>query len=124
MIAELDIVQQLVEIYEKYEWWSKDKMSFEAAIRYHKKRLDNGDIYVYEENGEVLGYYERYITGDTVLLHNLFIKEGHRRGKVFKELYRHFFQTLPLGIKYITGTKQKIGGKFQKVLIKGARYGR
>lgn len=123
MIA-LDIIDQLVEIYFKEEWWSEPKMSFEAAVRYHKKRLDNDDIHVYEENGEVLGYYERYASGDSMCLHNLWIKEGYRQGKVFKELYRHFFKTMPLWIKYLTGTKQKVGGKFQKVLIKGARYGR
>ena len=114
-------ILQLVDIYRNEENWHTFKMSFESALIYHKTRYENGSIHTYEENGEVLGYYERYFNGDTCTLYNIWIKKEARRGKVFKELYKHFFKTMPENIKYIVGEKQKLGGKFQKVLISKER---
>jgi hypothetical protein len=119
----LTIPQQLTEIYNNEEWWHTTRMSYSDALRYHDDRHKKGFIHVYEENGEVLGYYERYIIGDTCFLHNVYIRPEHRRGKVFKSLYRHFFDTMPEGVIKIVGTKQKIDGKLTERFIKGARYG-
>jgi hypothetical protein len=113
------IPAQLVDIYFNEEWWHKNRMTYLQAFDYHKTRYENGTIYTYEEKGEVLGYYERYIQGNTCILYNIWIKESLRRGRVFKELYRHFFATLPIQIDTIVGEKQKLGGKFQRVKIGG-----
>ena len=116
------IVQQLVDIYYLHEDWHKTYLPPKEAFNYHKTRYENGNIYVYEENGKVLGYWERYFNGDTCILYNVYVEEGYRQGRVFRELYRHFFKSMPENIKYIIGEKQRLGGKIQKVKI-GGRYG-
>ena len=112
-----EIIAQLVEIYYTQEPWHKSFMSLPKAVQYHKTAYDNGDIHVYEEDNEVLGYYERYFNFDTCILYNVWIKESERKGKVFRELYRHFFKSMHENIKYIVGEKQKLGGKIQRVKI-------
>ena len=114
----VDIVGQLVAIYYQYELWHDYIMDIEQAYTYHQKHLDNGDIYVHIEDNEVLGYYERFIKGNTCFLSNVYVKEGYRKGRVFRQLYKHFFSTMPKNIEYITGEKQKLGGKIMKEKIR------
>jgi hypothetical protein len=123
MVITQSIEEQLTDIYFRDEWWHTARMSYEVALEYHRKRVDNGSIHTYEENGEVLGYYERYFKDDICILFNVWVKDGHRKGKVFRELYRHFFSTMPSGIDYISGEKQKVGGKYQKVKIRRIDHG-
>ena len=123
-ILEKDIPTQLTEIYFRWEQWHAFKMPYEEALAYHTKRYNSGDIQVYQENGEVLGYYQRHFVYNVCFLDNAWIKEDCRRGEVFKELYRRFFDTLPENINCIMGDKVKLGGKLQKVLINKERlYG-
>ena len=125
MIATTTIAEQLVYIYHREEWWHATTMPYDEALAYHQKGLDNGTIHVYEQDGEVLGYYERFIDGNVVDLRNVWVKDGLRRGEVFRALYRHFFDNLPDGIDYIIGEKQRAGGKKQKVKINKERiYGK
>ena len=111
-VIEESVVRQLVEIYFFKEHWHKTRMSVEDAFKYHSERLKSGAIYIYEEGGEVLGYYERYFKDNICTLFNLYVKEGFRRGRVIKELYKHFFGTLPKNIDRINGERQKLGGKW------------
>ena len=111
------IPEQLHEIYLN-EPWHEHRMSFETSIQYHRSRYQNGDIHIYEENGEILGYYERYMIGNECHLYNVYVKENCRRGRVFKELYKHFFSTMPSNIEYITGEKQRLGGKVMREKIR------
>ena len=117
------IVSQLVEIYLTKEPWHESFMPLKEAVNYHKTRYENGIIHTYEEDGKVLGYYERYFYDDTCVLYNVYVEEGYRQGRVFKELYRHFFKNMPDNIQYIVGEKVKLGGKPQRVKI-GRRYGK
>jgi hypothetical protein len=118
------IAEQLTEIYFKEEWWHTTKMSYEEAIKYHQEHLDNGDIVCYIDNYEVLGYYERYFIGNSCKLYNMFIKKDLRRSKVFFNLYRHFFNTMPKNIDKIIGDNQKLGGKFvERIITKERRHG-
>jgi hypothetical protein len=114
----MNIPEQLVKIYNEEETWHQTRMTYEDAFDYHKTRYENGDIQVYQENGEVLGYYERYILWDTCILYNLWIREDCRRGKVIRELKRLFFSTLPKTVKKIIGEKQKLGGKMMTAKIR------
>ena len=119
------IAEQLTEIYFKEEWWHSPRLTLGEALKYHQDKLDSGNIVCYLDNGEVLGYYERFINGDTCTLANIYIKKEVRQGKIFKELYRHFFKTLPLNIVKIVGTKQKIHGKFiERIITKERRNGK
>ena len=112
------VPQQLTEIYERYEHWHKTRMPYKKAFEYHRKRYHDGSIQVYQdEQGEVLGYFERYFLWNTCVLYNAWIKKGKRRGKVFKELYKRFFDILPKNTEIIMGEKQKLNGKMQRVLI-------
>ena len=111
-------IQQLVDIYTTSEPWHKTRMSDTDAFNYHKTRYENGSIHTYEQDGEVLGYYERYFTNTACILYNVWIKEDCRRGEVFKSLYRHFFQTMPPHISYIIGEKVKLGGKVMTAFIR------
>ena len=116
------IVSQLVNIYYTQEPWHAYKMSYESAVEYHTKYYKNGNIFVYSENGEVLGYYQRFFDNDTCILYNVWVKESERQGRVFRGLYKNFFRSMPKNIKYITGEKVKLGGKYQRVKI-GGRHG-
>jgi hypothetical protein len=122
-LEQKSIVEQLVAIYEKDEWWHVTRMSHDEAILYHRIRLDNGKIVVYLDKGEVLGYYEREIRGNECYLLNVFIKSNARRGEVWKFLYKYFFATLPKGVTKVSGDKQKIGGKHIERIITKERKG-
>lgn len=110
---EKDTVSQLVDIYFNHEPWHKNRMTYDQAVQYHSNRYNHGFIHTYQENGEVLGYYERYFIEDKCFLYNIWVKE--KQGVVFKKLYHHFFDTMPDNIRYIVGEKVKLGGKYQKV---------
>jgi hypothetical protein len=106
------IAQQLVEIYHK-ESWHKNRMTDKEALEYHEKQYKDGNIVVYLEKGEVLGYYQRYFLGNTCFFMNFFIREGFRQSRVTRWLRKHFFSTLPQCIEYLIGEKQKFGGKLR-----------
>jgi hypothetical protein len=99
-------------------------MSYEEAIEYHSWQLKKGNIVHYTEYEQVLGYYQRYCEGDTCYLVNIYIESDYRQGRVFKNLYRRFFTTMPLNIKKVVGTSQKFGGKlFTRFITKERRKG-
>ena len=114
------IIEQLVEMYYKEEWWHKIIMPPDEAFDYHREHCEKGDIYTHVKDGVVLGYYERYFNGDICFLANLYVRGDLRRSKVTKELYKHFLDTMPPHINYIVGEKQKVGGKMQKVKIRSS----
>jgi hypothetical protein len=118
MIATQTIAEQLTEIYFNEENWHIVRMSYEQALDYHEKGLREGTIKVFEENGEVLGYWERHCVFNVCFLDNVFVKKGHRQGRVFHNLYRHFFATLPTNITHIMGEKQKTNGSMHKVKVR------
>lgn len=120
----MTVSEQLTDIYFKKENWHVFKMSYDKALNYHQRAYDNGNIHIYEENGIVLGYYERHFVSNVCFLDNVFVENNHRKGKVFKALYKHFFQTLPENIDFIMGEKQKVFGKMQIVRInKESKHG-
>jgi hypothetical protein len=119
------IAEQLTDIYFNQEWWHDSWMSHDEALAYHQNGIANGTIIVYTKDEEVLGYYERFIEGDTAELRNVWVKESARRGLVFKLLYTHFLKTLPESVVYIKGEKQRVGGKRHIVKINKERiYGK
>lgn len=121
----MNTARQLALIYYEHEKWHKTLMHLEDAVDYHRERLNNGSIHVEKWNDEVVGYYERYFADDTCYLYNVYVKEGLRKSFIFRKLYKHFFDTIPENIKYIAGEKQRLGGKFQRVLIsKERRHGK
>ena len=111
------IPQQLTEIYKLEEDWHLTRMTDEVAFQYHRKRYDRGNIQVYHENDEVLGYYERYIVGDICYLYNTWIKKDHRCGKVFRELYKRFFKTMPNEVTKVMGQRHKFNSRIETALI-------
>ena len=118
------IAEQLTDIYINHEYWHTHKMDYETALQYHQAGLDNGSISIYVEDGELLGYYQRYFDGNTCYFMNTYIKPDYRFVKVYKYLKRLFLSTMPKNIDTIVGEKQKLGGKFQIVsLKKGKKYG-
>ena len=112
-----NIVEQLVEIY-RLEPWHKVRMTDDIAYKYHEEHLRNGDIVVYKEGDEVLGYYEAYYLGETCFFYNVYIKQGHRSGRVVLNLYKQFLSNLPKGIKNIVGESQKENGKLKEVKLR------
>ena len=117
MIATLQkpIVEQLYDIWLETPW--QVKVPKEHIINYYVNMLASGGIYTIDSDGELLGYYERRFEGYTCFLVNVWVKE---KG-IFKQLYRHFFDTMPLWIKYVTGDKQKLKGKRVMEIISNAR---
>lgn len=124
MIAQLTILDQLLDIYYNDEWWCKNKMSYDEAVKYHYDRLQSGNIQVYQENGEVLGYYERYFKENTCILFNVYVKKEYRNRGVFKAMRKQFFLTMPSNITTIKGEKQKLGGKIMSANLKKEIYGK
>ena len=118
----MTIAQQLTRIYFDQETWHTHRMTYDSALRYHKTRYENGDIHTYEEDGEVIAYFERYFVRNTCILYNVWVRSDKRQGKVFKSLYRHFFKTMPKNITEIVGNKQKLGGKLVKEVINKEKY--
>jgi hypothetical protein len=117
------IVEQLTDIYDKYEDWHITKLSREQALRYHENALNRGDIYVYEENKEVLGYYERHFVYNVCFLDNIWVRPCLRKGEIFKKLHKHFFETMPLNITCVLGERHKRGGRIEKFKIRRS-YGK
>jgi len=117
-----DIVKQLVYIYEHYENWHVFKMPYPQALRYHEKRVKSGDIQVYVEDGEVLGYGERHFINNVCFLDNAWIKPTARRGKVFKALYKQFFNTLPDNITHIIGHRNDENRKCKTEIVKISKW--
>lgn len=115
----VSIATQLTDIYYKHEHWHAFKMSRNQAIQYHEDGIKKGDIQVYLENGEVLGYYERHFVYNVCFLDNVWIKDECRRGKVFRELYRKFWETMPDNIAHIFGEDK--GTILRKVKISNFR---
>lgn len=97
------IPEQLTDIYYKHEHWHAFKMPYDKAIKYHARRIKNGEIQAFIENGEVLGYCERHFLGNACFLDNIWIKNTERRGKVFRGMCEQFFDTLPKYITHIIG---------------------
>jgi len=102
------IPEQLTDIYLKHENWHAFKMPYNQALRYHEKRYKDGTIQVYEENGEVLGYYERHFLYNVCFFDNTWIKNNGNGKQVFKELQKQFFETLPKDITHIIGHRNNI----------------
>jgi len=116
------IVEQLVDMYIGYSYWDNGKPSYEETLKYFQERWDKGVITCYVENDEVLGFYERYISGDTCYLKNVIVLPKLRLSKVFLALYKNFFLTLPDNINKVIGDKQKINGKhLERVITKQRR---
>jgi hypothetical protein len=115
------IVDQLWFIYQNFEFWHTTRLTYDEACKYHQERLDSGNIHVYEEDGQVLGYYESYDVGSERRLNNVVVLPGYRRGRVFKELCKHFFDTMPDNIDRITGTKQKLFVKWREAKLSKLR---
>ena len=97
------IPEQLTDIYYKHEGWHAFKMPYDKALSYHAKRIKNGEIQAFIENGEVLGYSERHFLSNVCFLDNIWIKDNERRGKVFKGMQEQFFETMPKHITHIIG---------------------
>lgn len=110
-----NIIEQLTNIYYTQEWWQKNKLPFEEAVKYHARLFEKGRIIVYEEEGKVLGYVEswriNYEQFGRIICHNGFsaylenVNDGNicyvancwihpewRGGNVYKALRLKFFQ--------------------------------
>ena len=111
-----DIINFLVDIYHSdEEWWHNEKMSKEDSFEYFKCMINKGRIIYLIEDGIMLGYLESWRinyeqmgklichapfsscvqdveNGFICYLSNIWIKPSERRGKVFKELKRLFFE--------------------------------
>lgn len=115
MIIREELVEQLLDIYYKGEWWHKTFLPPEEARKYFTHLLDKGNIIIYEINGKILGYVEfwrinyeqfgRIICGEEFsayleevtnngpicYLSNIWINPDFRNGSVLKLLRGMFF---------------------------------
>lgn len=109
------IIKQLWEIYDKSEWWHKEKLAKEEADKYHSILLNQGNIITCSEGDNLLGYvefwrinYEQFgriicgegfsalcedvIHGHIAYVANTFIRPEYRKGEVYKMLRDRFFE--------------------------------
>lgn len=116
MISQVNnIVVQLVDIYNEYEWWQKNKMPYEEAVKYHTKMFEQGNIQVYEVLGKILGYVESWAinfeqwgrivchapfcsysedvnSGNIAYVANVWVHPNYRNGAVIAYLKKKFFE--------------------------------
>ena len=111
------ISQQLTDIYINEEDWHLTKMSEDDAFRYHKTRLESGNIKAFTIGNDVVSYYERYFVGNICVLHNLWVRGDMRKSEVFRQMSKHFFTSMPDHIKFIIGEKQKDNAKVKRHTI-------
>lgn len=118
-----NIINQLNFIYYHYEWWHPYYMNVDGISCYHKEGLDAGRIKVFNQDGLILGYYERWnvshetfdrlkgghllkpkdiIPGGISYLYNVWIQSEYRNGYVAKELKRMFLQDSE-GCEFLAG---------------------
>jgi len=109
MLQTLSVIDQLIEVYKNEEWWIKDKIEDSEIRKYYEKLIDQGNILIYEVEGELLGYIEfwrinfeqfgriicndefsAYIedinSGNIGYVANVWIKKSHRRSGIMKLL--------------------------------------
>jgi hemolysin-activating ACP:hemolysin acyltransferase len=109
------VIQQLNDIYFTYETWHKQRETLCGITNYHNEQIDKGNLRVYVEDGEVLGYFEvwkveshqlerilnneKFIapfedttTGNIAYLANLWIVNDDRKFRVMKQLRKLFFE--------------------------------
>jgi GTP-sensing pleiotropic transcriptional regulator CodY len=108
-------VEQLCDIYYKYEYWHNNKMPYPEAVNYHRQMLLQGNIKIVEDLGVVLGYYQVYLinkeqlnrlvlhknfderkedilNGNIAYVANLWIDKSFRKGYVFREIRAKFLE--------------------------------
>lgn len=130
-----NIVEQLCEIYYKYEYWHSFHMPYPEAVNYHGQMLSQGNMKVVEDLGIVLGYYEVWLItkeqlnkiilhkgfdarkenvldGDIAYLANLWIDKSFRKGRVFRELYAKFFEQVG-NCSMVVGEEQPRKGRLR-----------
>jgi len=54
----MNLIEQLVRVYYEEEPWHRTRMSWEEAVNYHTKLVEDGSILCYTELGVLLGYVE------------------------------------------------------------------
>src|SRR6266705_2313492 len=109
------IIQQLVEIYQRFEWWHKERLTKEQAEKYHEILLSKNRIILCIHDSVVLGYveswrvnfeqlgrlicHERFCaetedfeTGPICYVANTFIRPEWRDTYVYKYLRSEFFR--------------------------------
>lgn len=110
MVIEKTIIDQLVDIYRNITWQNQ-VISDEDIAKYYQYMIDRKQLFVVEDSGRLLGYYERRFNRDICFLINVYVIPEESGSMVFRKLYKHFFATMPLNIKYVQGEKQKLKGR-------------
>lgn len=140
------IVDQLSEVYYKYEWWHKNRLNKIELDKYHIKLLDNNNIIYYEENGELLGYVEfwrinfeqfgrlicqcpfsAYLedvqSGKIAYVANVWIKENVRHTHVARVLKLMFFNANE-NCEFFVGEARRKKSEPVKVFTRSALWGK
>lgn len=114
-LEQIDIAEQLTNIYFREEWWQSHSMPYEEAIKYHTKLYNQGNIVVYQEDDKVIGYlevwrinfeqfgklvchehfsayHEEINRGNIAYVANTWIQPDKRGGYVYKSLRNLFFR--------------------------------
>lgn len=110
------IIRQLYNIYIEKEWWHTSKLEYIEFYKYTDKLLSQGNIILYTDDKDIVlgyvefwritfeqwgrmvcrvpmsGYLENIKDGKICVVHNVFIKEEHRRGLAYKWLKLQFFK--------------------------------
>ena len=109
------IIEQLIDVYHREEWWHKTKLPKAEAYKYFDRLLNNGNIVFESYNGKLLGYVEFWrlnfeqwgrlvcqapfhpfdediVSGYIAYVANTWIDEEHRQSKVYKVLKLKFFK--------------------------------
>ncbi len=126
----MSIIDQLTRIYEKLEWWHRQKLSTEDANDYHERLLLNGNILTYVVDGELVGYlefwlisYEQFgrlvcgkniatdtediLGGNIALINNMWVDENHRSGAAFEILAAQFLSRCKTAEFYVAFRRVK-----------------
>lgn len=125
----MNLVEELVKVYEEEEWWHRTRLSREEAIKYFQRLLDKGRIITLVENDVLLGYVESWRldfeqfgrliagasfssyledveSGPVCYLANTWIRKEFRDGATYKHLKKLFFKQ-NFGADYFVGEARR-----------------
>lgn len=140
----MDIIEELIRIYETEEQWHKTKLSREEARKYFQTVLKKGRILWYMDRGNLVAYVESWRvnyeqlgriickapfsayledveTGAIAYLANTWIHKDYRRTNVYR-LMRDIFMEQNRDCEYYVGDARRKRTGLIKV-FKGGKYG-
>jgi hypothetical protein len=105
----MDLVEELVKVYEQEEWWHKKRLSHEEAVEYHSKIIRDGNCITVCDGNILVSYCEFFKAHGVCYVKNLWVRENYRLGRAIQQMKKRLFEVCK-DCKIFLGERQKHGG--------------